>query len=687
MSLGAATAPRTKSTYQVAVDTGGTFTDIAIAGPDGRVFVWKVQSDPGAPDQAVVQGVTEALHHVGTLPGAVTRFVHGTTVATNALLTHSGARVGLVTTKGFRDVLAIGYQTRPEIYDLSARRPTPLVERSRTWEVNERTTADGSALIALDKDEIRALSAEIRALECDVVIVSFLNSYANPNHEQQCTELLMQEGVAPHVFAATSISAEMREYERTSTAVLNGYVQPAISSYVERLENRLTELEFGTQLWIMQSNGGLLSARGARDESVRTILSGLAGGVIGAAQWAKALGLPRVVSFDIGGTSTDIALIRDGRPDVMTGGEFAGYAVRLPAVDVHSIGAGGGSIAWLDAGGGLRVGPQSAGAVPGPVCYGHGGQRLTVTDAHFLLGRLGETLLDGRLKLQEEGAREHLEAFARQLGMDPDATAAGILQVITATMARGVRKVSIERGVDIRECELMAFGGAGPLHAGDLVRELGMKGAVIPPHPGIASAVGMLGAPVRRDFAANIADSTADPDDLERIAVVLGELAARANEFADSEAIARSDLVQESSVDARYVGQSYELAIPFSLDVEKLRSNLDDAHYARYGYADAEASMECITARLTVTLPTKERPAEPLGAIGYVADPVSSRRAYFDGAWRDTPIYRREHISSGCGLTGPLIIEQLDTTIVVLPGQECILDSLGFIHIRELETS
>lgn len=686
MSHGTATTTRPTETYQVAVDTGGTFTDIAVAGPDGRVFVWKVPSDPGAPDQAVVQGVTEALHHVDTAPSAVTRFVHGTTVATNALLTQSGARVGLVTTKGFRDVLAIGYQTRPDIYDLSTRRPTPLVERSRIWEVNERTAANGSVLMALDEDEIRALSAQIRAQECDVVIVSFLNSYANTHHERQCAVLLTQEGVAPHVFAATSISAEMREYERTSTAVLNGYVQPAISSYVEQLEKRLTELNFGARLWIMQSNGGLLSARGARDESVRTILSGLAGGVIGAAQWAKALGLPRVVSFDIGGTSTDIALIRDGRPDVMTSGEFAGYAVRLPAVDVHSIGAGGGSIAWLDAGGGLRVGPQSAGAVPGPVCYGHEGQRLTVTDAHFLLGRLGDTLLDGRLKLQEEGARRHLETFALQVGMDTDATAAGILQVITATMARGIRKVTVERGVDIRECELMAFGGAGPLHAGDLVRELGMKGAVIPPHPGIASAVGMLGAPVRHDFAANIADSTADPNHLERIAVVLGELASRAKEFADSEAIAQADLVQEFSVDARYVGQSYELAIPFSPDLEKLRSNFDDAHYARYGYADAEASMECITARITVTLPHEDRQAEPLGAIGSVADPVGSRRAHFDGAWHDTPIYRREHISSGCRLTGPLIIEQLDTTIVVLPGQECTHDSFGFLHIREQET-
>jgi len=674
------------ATYQVAVDTGGTFTDVAVAGPDGRTFVWKVSSDPDAPDQAVLRGVTEALDQLGTDLGAVTRFVHGTTVATNALLTRSGARVGLVTTEGFRDVLAIGHQTRPSIYDLSARRPTPLVQTDDTWEIHERIAADGSVLTALDEDEIHKVGAQIRTHECDVVIVSFLNSYANNHHEQQCARQLAQQGVAPQVFAATSVAAEMREYERTSTAVLNGYVQPVISSYVERLEARLAELKLGPRLWIMQSNGGLLSARGAREESVRTILSGLAGGVVGAAQWARTLGLPRVVSLDIGGTSTDIALIRDGRPDVMASGEVEGYAIRLPAVDVHTIGAGGGSMAWRDAGGGLRVGPQSAGAEPGPVCYGRGGQQLTVTDAHFLLGRLGGSLLGGRLALEEKDARRHLETFSGQLGMDVDSTAAGILRVITATMARGVRKVSVERGVDIRNCVLMAFGGAGPLHAGDLVRELGMKGAVVPPHPGIASAVGMLDAPIRHDFAANIADATADPHDLDRIVAVLEALAVRAREYACGEGIPSARLLQECSVDARYLGQSYELSVPFSRDVQALRCSFDAAHHQRYGYADPQAEMELVTARLTVTTPREAGRPGPGVAAGTVVRPSGSRDSYFDGAWQQTPVYRRDLIPSGCPLVGPLIIEQLDTTIVVLPGQRCTHDGFGFLHIHEQET-
>lgn len=679
--------PRTDGiTYQVAVDTGGTFTDVAVAGLDGRVFVWKVSSDPDAPDEAVLQGVSEALDQLGTGLGAVTRFVHGTTVATNALLTRSGARVGLVTTEGFRDVLAIGHQTRPSIYDLSARRPAPLVQADNTWEIHERIAADGSVLTALDDDEVCDVGTQIRARQCDVVIVSFLNSYANNHHEQQCAVQLALQGVAPQVFAATSVSAEMREYERTSTAVLNGYVQPVISSYVERLENRLAESGLGPRLWIMQSNGGLLSARGAREESVRTILSGLAGGVTGAAQWAQALELPRVVSFDIGGTSTDIALIRDGRPDVMASGEVEGYAIRLPAVDVHTIGAGGGSVAWRDAGGGLRVGPQSAGAEPGPICYGRGGQQLTVTDAHFLLGRLGGALLGGRLKLEAKDARRHLETFSGQLGMGVDTTAAGILRVVTATMARGVRKVSVERGVDIRNCVLMAFGGAGPLHAGDLVRELGMKGAVVPPHPGIASAVGMLDAPIRHDFAANIADATADPHDLNRIIAVLEDLAARAKKYAADEGIPPANLLQELSVDARYVGQSYELSVQFSRDIQALRSSFDTAHHQRYGYADPQADMELVTARVTVSTPTETGRAEPEVAAGTAARPSGSRDAYFDGAWQQTPVYRRELIPSECPLAGPLIIEQLDTTIIVLPGQRCTHDSFGFLHIQEQET-
>jgi len=674
--------------YRIAIDTGGTFTDVAVARPDGNIFVWKVPSRPAAPEEAVVQGLTEALDLVGAAPAEVVRLVHGTTVATNTLLTRTGVRVGLVTTAGFRDVLRIGRQTRPSIYDLAARRPSPLVRRAHTWKVTERIASDGSVIAPLDEDEVRRLAGPIREAGCEVVVVSFLNAYVNPAHEERCAAILAEAGVAPRVFPATAACPEMREYERTSTAVLNAYVQPAIAGYVERLERRVGELGLGSRLWMMQSNGGLLSARRACEESVRILLSGPAGGVMGAARWACVLDLPLVVSFDIGGTSADIALIRNGVPDAMTSSEIEGYAIRFPAVDVHTIGAGGGSVVWRDSGGGLRVGPASAGADPGPVCYGRGGSELTVTDAHLLLGRLGRRLLDGRVPLDDQSARGTLDSFARELGLSPDEAAAGILRVISATMARGARKVSVERGVDIRDCVLMAFGGAGPLHAGDLIRELGMKGAVVPPHPGIASAIGMLDAPVRHDFATNVANPTAHPEDVGRVAAIMDALAARAAAFMrENEGLPEERVVLERLVDARYFGQSYELTIPWHADIGALRAGFDAAHEERYLYADPEAVLELVTARVTASARLASGEAEAVLPPGSLPQAVGRRNAYFDGVWQDTPVYRRERIPPDCEMAGPLIAEQLDSTIVVLPGQVCAHDRFGFLHIRENEAS
>ncbi len=679
-----AMAGKERLSYRVAIDTGGTFTDVAVARPDGGMFVWKVPSQPEAPDDAVVEGLTEALGLVGAKPQDVGRFVHGMTVATNALLTRTGARVGLVTTAGFRDILGIGRQTRPSIYDLQARRPSPLVSRAHTWEVAERIAADGTVIQPLDEGELRRLEASIRRAGCEVVVVSFLNAYVNPIHERRCAALLEEVNVAPRVFAATGACAEMREFERTSTAVLNAYVQPAIATYVERLDRRVMDLGLGTRLWIMQSNGGLLGARSACEECVRTILSGPAGGVMGAAHWARTLGLTNVVSFDMGGTSTDIALVRNGVPDTMTSGEVEGYALQLPAVGVHTIGAGGGSVVWRDPGGGLRVGPASAGADPGPVCYPRGGSKLTVTDAHLLLGRLGRQLLDGRLVLDRQSSRRVLATCARDFGMLPDETAAGIIRVITATMARGVRKVSVERGIDIRDCWLIAFGGAGPLHAGDLIRELGMRGAVVPPHPGIASAIGMLEAAVRHDFAANVADPTADPNEIARVTPIVDELTKKAFAFMrDEEGLPHERIVVEQLVDARYWGQSYELTIPWCADIGVLRSAFDAAHDERYGYADPHAVLELVTARVTASAHLPAAPApERLGG-GPPPEPSTRREVYVDGRWRETPVYRRERIPARCELEGPLVIEQLDSTVMALPGQLCCHDERGFLHIRE----
>ncbi|PKW16412.1 hydantoinase/oxoprolinase family protein [Saccharopolyspora spinosa] len=671
---------------RIAVDTGGTFTDIAVSQPDGSVFVWKVSSSPSSPDAAVVDGVVEALAELSESPERVERFVHGTTVATNTLITRTGSRVGLVTTAGFRDLLAIGYQSRPHLYEATSRRPAPLAAPELTWEVTERVAADGSELRAIDDAEVRALVAEIAAASVDVVVVSLLNAYASSTHERRVADLLRAAGVAPSVIAATDVSAEMREFERTSTAVLNGYVQPKVGSYLERLEKRLTDLGVPARLWVMQSNGGLISARTAREQSVRTLLSGLAGGVIGAARWAGLLGLDKVVSFDIGGTSTDIALIRAGQPDEMTSGEIEGYPLRMPAVDVHTIGAGGGSVAWRDSGGGLRVGPQSAGATPGPICYGRGGEEITVTDAHLLLGRLGDSLLGGRLMLDRTAAEARMQDFAGELGLDVDKAAEGVLRVITATMARGVRKVSVERGVDLRECTLMAFGGAGPLHASDLVRELGLRSAVIPPHPGIASAMGMLDAPVRSDFVAAVPtnDATASAE----IESVLDDLAGRAERFLAEETGGNSTgSTLDRLVDLRYLGQSYELTVPWAPSPQLLRQAFDRTHRERYGFDDPDAQLEIVAARCTATIPVPASTEAAGDRPPKIPAPLAKRAVRFEGAWHDTPVYLRSELPAGIPITGPLIAEQLDSTVVIAPGQVCRVDEHGFLHLTAEDNS
>ncbi|MDQ0693179.1 hydantoinase/oxoprolinase family protein [Arthrobacter sp. W4I7] len=670
-----------EQSYQVAIDTGGTFTDVAVRRPDGSVFVWKVSSTPQAPDDAVIEGLQGAMREIGITAEQITRFVHGTTVATNTVITRTGARVGLVTTGGFRDLLAIGHQTRPALYDQTSRRATPLIPDDLIWEIDERLDFEGNELRPLDTNQLEALVKDIKAADLDVLVVSLLNAYADPRHELEAVAFLTRGKVAGSVFGATQISPEIREFERTSTAALNGYVQPKIAGYIERLESRVKAAGVPPRMWIMQSNGGLLSPETARKESARTVLSGLAGGVVGAAGWARLLGLPNVVSFDIGGTSTDIALIRNGRPDEIVAGEIESLPLRMPAVDVHTIGAGGGSIAWQDSGGGLRVGPQSAGADPGPVCYQRGGTNLTVTDAHVVLGRLGTTLLGGRLQLDAEAARQRMAALAAELELSTEDAAAGIIKVINANMARGVRRVSVERGVDLRNCDLMAFGGAGPLHGADLIQEIGIKSAVIPPMPGIASAVGMLDAPVRHDFSATVhASSELDIPLLEEAFRTL-ESKAGANVGEDV------DLICTRLVDARYVGQSYELTIPYAENFEVIRELLDQAHAERYGFDDPGALMEVVAARVVATVEYAGAVAPTRRGFAGTPSPRTTRPLYADGMWHEAPVYDRDALSDTVVLDGPLIIEQFDSTIVVNPGQTSRTDEHGFLHISAKDHS
>ncbi|HJD78734.1 MAG TPA: hydantoinase/oxoprolinase family protein [Corynebacterium pollutisoli] len=646
----------------IAVDTGGTFTDIGVRRADGSLAVWKVPSTPHAPDEAVITGITGALEREDAQPAQVTRLVHGTTVATNTVLTRTGARVGLLTTRGFRDVLAIAHQARPSLYDNRVHRVPPLIPDELIVDIDERLAADGTVLTELTADALIDAASALADLDLDAVVVSFLNAYVDPRHEQEAVAHLREQQVAPVVIAATDITAEMREYDRTSTAAINAYVQPKVSGYMGRLAAGIEEMGIGSRLWIMQSNGGLLNPETAATHSARTVLSGLAGGVVGAGNWARHLGLDKVVSFDIGGTSTDIALIRDGEPDETTAGEIDSLPLRLPSVDVHTIGAGGGSIAWRDSGGSLRVGPHSAGADPGPISYQRGGTELTVTDAHLVLGRLGTELLGGHFTLDRDAAHARMSEWGAEMGLTAEEAAEGILQVIAATMARGIRRVSVERGVDVRSCHLMAFGGAGPLHASDLIHELGMESAVIPPLPGIASAVGMLDAPIRHDFAL-----PADRPD------VFAELRRRAAAEMGTE-----DFAEQLLVDARYLGQSFELTLPLAQDQ---RAAFDELHAERYGFADPEAEMEVIVARLTATIGQPQTPQELLTGDGGDGG-VEKRDVFIDGQWITTPVLDRASLAAGTTVDGPAILNQFDTTTYIRPGQQATVDAHGFLHLR-----
>lgn len=669
--------PRRRTDLQVAVDTGGTFTDIGVRQADGTLSVWKVPSTPAAPDDAVITGITGALEQQGGATTDITRLVHGTTVATNTVLTRDGARIGLLTTKGFRDVLAIAHQARPDLYDNRVHRVPPLIPEELIVEIDERMSAFGEVLTELRPEDLEALVPRLRELELDALVVSFLNAYRNDEHERLAVEGLRRLAVAPLITAATAITSEMREYDRTSTAAVNAYVQPRMAGYMGRLVESVAELGVPSKLWVMQSNGGLLNPAIASTHSARTVLSGLAGGVVGAANWARHLGLDKVISFDIGGTSTDIALIRAGQPDETTAGEIDSMPLRLPSVDVHTIGAGGGSIAWQDSGGGLRVGPHSAGAEPGPIAYQRGGAELTVTDAHLVLGRLGADLLGGRFTLNRAAAHSRMTEFGAELGLGAEECAEGIIRVIAATMARGIRRVSVERGIDVRSCHLMAFGGAGPLHGADLAHELGMESAVIPPLPGIASAVGMLDAPIRHDFAAPVqADESTGFAGFDEAFQLLGE---RAIEEMGTSAFDAALLI-----DARYIGQSYELTVPWAADWPAQREAFDAAHEERYGFRDPDAEMEIIVVRLVATIGQPAAPQEQLNSGTGETGPKAHRPVFIEGEWVDTPVFDRADLSTGETLTGPAILDQFDTTTYIRPDQRCFCDEFGFLHLTPI---
>ena len=657
---------------RVGIDVGGTFTDfVRLEG--GRFIVYKVPTTPD--DQS--RAMTDGIRHLGVSASAAV--AHGTTTATNALLERRGARCALVTTRGFRDVLVIGRQNRPHLYRLSQQRAAPLVPEELRFELTERIGADGRVVEPLDEQAVAALGEALRRLDVESVAIVFLFSFQRPDHERRTKDLL--SSMLPNVQFSVSadILPEYREFERTATTVINAYVQPLVARYVERLDGAVAP----RRLRIMQSNGGTIGAAPAARQPARLILSGPAGGVVGAFHVAGAAlggGAPSILTFDMGGTSTDVALCPGEIPRTPES-EIAGLPLRLPSVDIETVGAGGGSIARVDAAGGLHVGPTSAGAVPGPACYGRGGTEATVTDADLLLGRLlPDRFLGGGFELCVDAARSAVDGVARRLGLSLVDAALGIVRIANASMERALRRVSIERGRDPKACTLVAFGGAGPLHACELADALAIERILVPPNPGVLSALGLLVADVVYDASVSVLRREAD------VAAYFAQLRDRVCEVLAGERA--GEPVIGAEVDVRYRGQSYELTVP--LDAPGLPASLNAAverfhndHRLRYGHARREAPVELVTLRVRGTLasPSIELPRDAVRRYDHPAPAATNRLVPADGSAVSVPVYERETLRFGHAFTGPAVVVQYDSTVYVPPGRRAEVDELGILHL------
>ena len=673
------------SDLRIGVDVGGTFTDLVAQDASGSLSSWKVPTTPSAPAAGVLNGLA-------ALAGPArdwSSLAHGTTLVTNAIVEGRGAPVGFVTTRGFRDVLEIARQNRTHLYrlDLPAK-PEPLVPRHRRLEVTERIDADGNTLVPLAVDEVGALVERLRAEGVESVAVCLLHAYANPAHEQALAHLL-----APrfrHVSVSSAVNAEFREYERACTTVLNAAVMPLAARYLDDLRARLPA---GRALHLLHSGGGMMSVEAAKARPLAMAMSGPAAGVAAAAHTARALGLARALAFDMGGTTTDVCLIADGVPETASQRKLGDYPVRLPMLAVESIGAGGGSIARVERPtGALKVGPHSAGAVPGPAAYGQGGEAPTVTDANVVLGYLNpDRVYGGSVRLDRGRAEAALAPLARHFGLSLIAAAHGVVQVANANMLRALRLVSVQRGYDLRQFALIAYGGAGPIHAGALGREAGMTRVVVPAHSGAFSALGCLVSPLRYD-AVQTLRAPLDGWDAKLVDDRFRALEQQCAAPLAAEGYALSSLAVSRSLDLRYAGQNYELTVPIGEGgLAALRAEFEARHRQLYGYATGER-VECVNLRVSAAAqPGSSEAARPgeraaptvAARANGTAEPTGWHRAFFPetGEVR-LPRYDRAACPAGAPVAGPAMIEDDCSTIVVYPGQRAAADRLGNLVIE-----
>jgi N-methylhydantoinase A len=695
------------STYRLGIDIGGTFTDGALVDETtGEILIVKVPTTPVDPAIGFMAAVERALRRSQSASETIRLVVHATTVATNALIEGKTARVGMITTKGFRDILEIGRQIRSRLYDVHLTQVRPLVSRRWSVEVRERLDAAGQVLEPLDTEAVRQAVRQLKAEDVEAIVCCFLHSYINPLHERLAADIIRAEYPEAFVSISSEVCPEFREYLRASTTAVNAAIMPLVSRYLDTLESRLHAQGIAAPFYVMQSSGGVMSVQSAKQRPVYMVESGPAAGVIAAGAFALPHGYDNVLSFDMGGTTAKVGLIRDGRPQLSTefevGGQViaplgegrgSGYPVRTPVIDLVEVGAGGGSEAWIDAGGALRVGPRSAGAVPGPVCYGQGGTTPTITDANLLLGRLNaEFFLGGEIVLDLEASREAMTARCGQpLGLDPLQAASGIVEIANAHMMGAIRLISVQRGYDPRDFVLVAFGGAGPLHANALARELGIPTILIPPSPGIVSALGMLMTDLTHEFVAT-----------RRLLLATLESTALAGLFSDYEAQGDGLLAREGvapaqrrmvrTLDLRYRGQSHELTVSVPAgaltahDLERIQEQFHEAHARAYGYAAPEDPVELVNVRLTAigVSPKPRLKALAKGTGDFQATVKGHRPVWFSETFGfiSCPIVDRYRLCWGDVVPGPAVIEELDSTTVIHPDYAAQVDQYGNLLLR-----
>ena len=669
----------------VGCDTGGTFTDVFALNEAGESRLAKVPSTPPHFDVAVVEGV-QAL---GIAPGEVETLFHGTTVTTNAVITKTGAASALVTTRGFRDVLEIRRANREELYDILWDPPPPLIPRRHRLEVVERVNYAGEVMTPLDEKSARDAARKIKARELTSVAVCLLNAHMNPAHERRVREILLEEIPDLHVSLSTDILPEPPEFERTATTVANAYCAPVLRSYMDALETRLAAAGFRSDLvLVMHNGGGTMTTDYAKGVPVKTLNSGPAAGVIAAAAVAAACGRQNVVCLDMGGTSADIAVIRDGQPQLTTAFDLEwGMPIRFPSIDVISIGAGGGSIAWLDPAGYPRSGPQSAGADPGPACYGKGGMEPTNTDAHLVLGRVSNDLfLEGRMQLDADLAAGALRRrIAEPLGLSLEDAAEGVLRIANANMVKAIRLVTVERGFDPREFSLVAFGGAGPLHAVDLARELQMPEVIVPTFPGVTSAMGLLFVDPLDDFSWAYVRRQ-DEIDVAEMARLYRDMEERVVTSLVRQGVDRSNVTVERSIDLRYIGQLHSVTVPLEgtseTGFEAAIAAFHAEHLRQYRYSHPEWPVETSTLRVSAR---GQREKPDLRAVRYAEReplPEREREVHFEGhGWVTTRVVDRSTLAKDERIAGPCVIEELDSTVVLPPGTSAAVDAVGNIVI------